>query len=222
MAAMTSSLHEPASAAGSDTQNPAVLNVRRPGTLRAEAEPAVAAPHTGIPGSETTAPVHTVLRLPDLAAAVKRMPRPQFNIVQIAQWVGIALGALLALWLIFGGRGPSSATESDAPPWAPPAAAPRATPPTTGAGTAPQWQLPTPAPETEPAAHDQQTVPSGSSQPSAAPDWNDPNWNNTAGGGAQRPPVRTAQRPAPTTNTGAPAPQSPQAERLNVTVPVPQ
>jgi hypothetical protein len=226
MAAYTTFTREPAGKSGSDTQDPPVLNVRRPSAVRAEIDQAVAKPHADLRGLDDTAQPRTVLRLPDLAAAVKRMQRPELNLAAIAQWIALGLGGLLALWLILGGRRPPVSAVDEAPPWAPPGGSQVEMAP----APAPQWQSQSPSARSAPApsAPHASGQPSGPNTPSMpqAPDWNDPNWNDSANraappAGAARQEVRTARR-SETGNGPPPGPQSPQAQPLNVTVPVPQ
>ena len=235
MAAYTTSTREPASTSGSDTQDPAVLNVRRPNTVRAETGRPPARPHADLRGLDDAAQPQTVLRLPDLAASVKRMPRPELNLAAIAQWVVLGLAGLVALWLIFGGRGAPVSTIDEAPPWEPPGGSQveMAPPPAGAAAAAPatEWQSPSWETSSAPAsaAPSSSGQPLGPNEPSVphTPDWNDPNWNDSVNraappAAAPRQNVRTARRNE--TGNGPPpaAGQSPQAQPLSVTVPVPQ
>ena len=235
MAAYTTSTREPARTSGSDTQDPAVLNVRRPNTVRAEIDRLRANPQVDPRGLDDAAQPRTVLRLPDLAAAVKRMRRPELNLAAIAHWVALGLGGLLALWLIFGGRRAPVSTVDEAPPWAPPGGSQvEMAPPPAGAAAAPpatEWQSPSweASSAPAPAAPGPSGQPSGQNEPSMpqTPDWNDPNWNDSVNraappAAAPRQNVRTARRNETGNGLPSAAPRSPQAQPLGVTVPVPQ
>jgi hypothetical protein len=202
----STSLREAHSAA--NPENPAVVNVRRPNIAKSEHARLGAHYHVEPHPADDARQPQTVLRLPDLAAAVKRWSRPQLRIGAIAQWAAIALGGLLAAWLIFGGRPPSTrdANESQtAPAWAPAARN-------------------LPAPSSAPAAPAKSTA-----EPTAPglPDWNDPNWSAGASaappaGGAPRESIRTAQRPERPASNPAAGPASSDARPLDITVPVQQ
>ncbi len=89
----------------------------------------------------------TVLRLPNLAAIPAEHGIMQ-TVLSIMHWAFIAIGALLALWLIFGGRGgpkpvndelpaaPARAQVDSPPAWNPPPL------PTAGDSEAPKWTPP--------------------------------------------------------------------------------
>lgn len=147
MAAFPTTPHGAGSAAGSG--GPAVINVRRPRGMAGEA-PIVA--DLVLTGADENLPP-TVLRLPNLAAIPA--PTSRLNkVLSILHWCFIGLGSLIALWLIFGGRGgpkptgdelpaaPARAQVDATPVWNPPplesggeSVAPKWTPP--GASAAP-------------------------------------------------------------------------------------
>ena len=58
-----------------------------------------------------------VLQLPDLAASLQSRPIARFRYASQIYWVTIALGALLAVWLILTGKKPVERTMDDAPAW---------------------------------------------------------------------------------------------------------
>jgi len=217
---------------GSEAQAPPVLNVRRPNTSRAEIERPRARPQTDSLRFDEAAQPRTALRLPDLAAVVKRMRRPEFNLAAIAQWGALALGGLFALWLIFGGRGAPISAVEEAPPWSPPGGtqvemAPPAHAASPGA-MAPQWQTGSREPAAAaPRPENQPPRPSGQNMPQT-PDWNDPGWDDSVNRAAPpstaapRQDVRTAWRNEPSAGPPPAGPPTSQAQPLNVTVPVPQ
>jgi hypothetical protein len=179
----------------------------------------------------------TVLRLPDLATQVKS-PRPIYARLKpgaIAQWTGIGLGGVLAVWLIFGGHGSAPPVEK-APAWTAPAAAP-------ASSAAPAWNGPgssgthaprspaapsaaTPPPNSGGAAAGEfdpfnQLQPGGPPNPAAAGTDGDAARVPAPGNGVQPDgSLRTARRPeAPRAADGF---RPSEAQPLDVTVPVPQ
>ena len=179
MAMTPNSAHSP-HVAGSGDANPAVLNLRRPApTMTASASKqqegdvvmaaAVEEPPPRLPP--------TALRLPNLATVGQGSPSQVAKVLSILHWVGIGLGALIALFLIFHGQGgppedlgksetqpaaktesPSdwqapplpSAGDSQAPKWTPPALAPEA-------GEAPRFE-PAPAPAPPKDSHEPESA----------------------------------------------------------------
>lgn len=172
MAAFPTTPHGPAPSTGAG--GPVVINVRRPRVAPGEAPIAaelVIKPDELLPT--------TVLRLPNLAAIPAS--RGTLNkVLSIAHWCFIGLGSLLALWLIFGGRGgpkptgdelPAAAPvraqadttsawnpppldtagDSDAPKWTPPAASAA---PAAATPTVPEMNYAPPAMDTAPADMD--------------------------------------------------------------------
>ena len=171
-------------------QNPAVLNLRRPGALLGGSTTSAALDANIVLASvvdDDNALPPTVLRLPHLAAAGSSR---NYSIASIAHWVAIVLGGIIALALIFTGRGKpleepdkpgstapapadstpgwkapllSSAGDSSAPSWNPPPLS------SAGESAAPKWTPPaaaTPAPtqempSTAPAAHEHDHAPAG-------------------------------------------------------------
>jgi hypothetical protein len=244
MAAISNSTHKPTHVDAPDSQAPAVLNMRRPAGLTSEIHPAVAPPRTEACDQDEAPLPQTALRLPDLAAIVQRLPKNPFSSVSfgsIAQWMGIGLGALLALWLIFGGHG-TSTTEgttssgeasqaASLPAWNPPPLAPEAP-------EAPRWQPPVAdAPSLDAPAQPSAVKPSNDEQP-GSPEW--PAWDDAARRTApphasppvaQQPAAYVAQRPeanqAPPPSADRYQSQPPDAVSgdlppLGITVPVPQ
>jgi len=118
-------------AAGSDFAPP-VLNLRRPSVTPGSSvtpcpsvkasevtPPAIPRPSELAASGEAAVPI-SVMRLPDLAELPKPLPKLTLSVWSILQWIGIGLGALLALWLIFGGhRAPVRPVEK-APAWTAP------------------------------------------------------------------------------------------------------
>jgi hypothetical protein len=195
-------------ARASNLENPAVVNVRRPSIARGDRGGLRAAQRVDLQRAADLEQPQTVLRLPDLAAAVKSW-RPQVSLGTIVQWTAIGLGAMVALWLIFGSRPPSAgeAESQSAPAWAPPARHVE-------------------APQARPTA-----TPQNTSRPAAPglPDWNDPNWSARAGaapavgprsGQPPRESVRTAQRVDRPESNPSPGPPASDAQPLGITVPV--
>jgi hypothetical protein len=122
---------------------PAVINVRRPRATLGEAP--IPAELVLAKADETLPP--TALRLPNLAA-IPAPPSTLNKIFSILHWCFIGLGSLIALWLIFGGRGgpkptgedipaaPARAQVDSTPAWNPPALD------TAGDSDAPKWTPP--------------------------------------------------------------------------------
>jgi hypothetical protein len=65
-----------------------------------------------------------VLQLPDLKASSGWSERFRLPITSALYWVALAVGALLALWLLSGGSKPFKRSADDAPAWKQPAAEP--------------------------------------------------------------------------------------------------
>ncbi len=122
---------------------PAVINVRRPRAVASDAP--IPAELVLAKADEALPP--TALRLPNLAA-IPAPPSTLNKIFSILHWCFIGLGSLIALWLIFGGRGGPKPTGNDLP--AAPAraqvdATPAWNPPpldTAGDSDAPKWTPP--------------------------------------------------------------------------------
>lgn len=239
MATSTTSTQRRARPSAADAQSPAVVNVRRPEFAHAEIvlEPDRTA--TSPSRLDDAPPPQTMLRLPDLEAIVRTLPRARgkLGIGSIAQWVAIGLGGALALWLIFGGRAPRREIEEEAPAWnAPEAAAPESAPPKRNS---PDWSADAP-PAAPPAADAQSTAPQWNApseraepefdpyrqlQPGDEPATAEgPNFGDSAQGAAANPavpraPVHTAQRPDA---AGLDRFQPSEAQPLDTTVVVPQ
>lgn len=128
------------------TEEPDIVSYRRAarrGMAVSDAQPS--SPPARLP--------QVVLRLPALQIAGRMLPKFSFELVRAsASWIVLALGALLAIWLIFGGRVPAP-SGIDTPTWTPPALAP-------AAPLAPAW---TPPPAAKTAA-----APPGVENPAAA------------------------------------------------------
>lgn len=202
MPSFVTSPRRPAVSPGSE--GPSLLHARRPAGLRVDASPAsttrleVAAP------DEVILP-RTMLRLPDLTRAVRGLRGLKFNYLEVAQWVGLALGALVALWLIFGNRRAAAPVPEPPPVWTAPATTPGKLPTVKDApasAEAPQWAPPAAPYEPEP------------SPPEMPAEW------AGSAGRAGAAPAYTAQRPEPPGNS-APAWQTPSdPQPLGITVPV--
>jgi hypothetical protein len=240
MATFTTSRQQSARHGVPDTQDTAVVNVRRGNRVPAEIvpEPERAAPL----GLDDAPPPPTVLRLPDLAAAVKtvRTLGSRIRVGSIAQWAAIGVGAALALWLIFGGRAPQPAAD-EAPAWSagesPPADAPpawhglnnsaaSASPPADpDAAGAPEWNPPNAPAEGDFDPYQQMQPGDGDEYspdaPSAGPQWDDSSQAPAASGPANAP-LHTARRPDAPATPSADRFQPSEAEPLDITVPVPQ
>jgi hypothetical protein len=231
MAPLTTTTHKPIRA-GNGESGPAVINVRRPASVRTETPHFQPGPQADFPLLDDVPPPQTALRLPDLAAMVKRLPKRNRQLGAIAQWAGIAVGGLLALWLIFADGPPPVREINNAPAWSPPSAA-------KAKMAKPAWNVP--GAEGKSPAPARQTSPADASSPSAdgdpnsnaqQPNPNDPvppdlpEWDDSAARAAPpadaAPAVRTAQR------DGVSAPKPPggaepsEAPPLGITVPVPQ
>lgn len=193
-----------------------MVNVRRPQPVLAESV-APLAEHRALDDAPLPP---TALRLPDLSKLKNSFAG--FRLTwktagEAAQWTGIGLGALLALWLIFGGRR-GEVPAADAPAWTAPSRsqaepeAPTWTPPAPEAPEAPRWQPSSaPAESASPAA-------SGPYE-SSAPQLPTPDATGSMAGG---PAARTAQRPdyhRPHVSGDSPPAE---AQSLGITVPVPQ
>jgi hypothetical protein len=201
MAPLTTSSHKPIRAAGLES-GPAVINVRRPAAARTETPHFQPRPEAEFPLLDDAPPPQTALRLPDLAALVKRLPKRHLEGGAIAQWVGIALGGVLALWLIFGGGSAPQSEVNDAPTWSPPSSA----------SSAPAYADPNPSTK-QPNANDP--------VPPELPEWDD-SATRSAPPAAPGAGVRTAQRdnvPAQAQPPGAPPSEAPS---LGITIGVPQ
>ncbi len=197
-------------ASGDD--GPAVVNVRRPGAKPPES----GKPHqvrVDAGDAEHAAVPKTLLRLPDLTIAVRSLQGMRVSYWEITQWVLIGLGALLALWLNFGGRRAGKPVEA-APAWTAPG--------DVDGGASPQWKAPA-AEEAKAPAWD-----SGAPQyePDPTPPEMPPEWAESAGNASTAVPeyvpaqAYTAQRPE---SSGGEAPRyenSSDPQPLGVTVPV--
>lgn len=149
-----------------DDVGPAVINVRRPraavGDAPITAELALAKPEETLPP--------TVMRLPNLAA-IPAPPSKLNRVFSILHWCFIGMGSLIALWLIFAGRGgpkptgdelpaaPARAQVDSTPAWDPPALD------TAGDSNAPKW---TPPPASAASAAQAESPPSMDIAPPAA------------------------------------------------------
>lgn len=178
-------------------------------------------------------PPPTALRLPDLGAIVKRMRTRQVSLGAVAQWAGIGLGSLLALWLIFGGGRRVPVELNEAPAWSPPGSSQVQTAP-------PAWKAPAEAASAAAFAQPPADAESQSSPPAAAatpdnqpPYQNDPlppqlpEWDESARramppAGAEISAPRTAQRENAPVETVPDSRQPGEAPPLGITVPVPQ
>jgi hypothetical protein len=199
---VTSPRRQAASAPGSE--GPSVLHARRPPTLRVDASP-ISTTRLDLAAPDDAVLPRTMLRLPDLTRAVRGLRQFKVNYLEIAQWVALALGALLALWLIFGNRRAATPAPEAPPLWTAPATTPGKEPAgkdTPASAEAPQWAPPAAPYESEP------TPPELPAE-----------WAGTSGG-AGAAPAYTAQRPEPPGNPAAVprAPSDPQP--LGITVPV--
>ncbi len=141
MAAFHTTPHGAAPATGD--VGPAVINVRRPRAATSDAP----IPSELVLNKADDALPPTALRLPNLAA-IPAPPSTLNKIFSILHWCFIGLGSLIALWLIFGGRGgpkptgedipaaPARAQVDSTPAWNPPALD------TAGDSDAPKWTPP--------------------------------------------------------------------------------
>lgn len=195
---------------------PIVLGVSRPEPAPA---PAARRPTSGVLEEGPAPPV--ILQIPDLAAAKPGFRGLSLPIGQIAQWLAIGLGALVALWLNFGGHRPPSRTD-DAPAWTAPERtkneAPMARPdPPRGESEAPAW---TPPANAAPLPNNNAVPETPAMAPEAPPLPEYPSWEQSSGRGPAPggPVARTAERPAAPS-----APTEPvDAQPLGVTISVPQ
>lgn len=199
---------------------PAVINVRRPRAATGEAP--IAAELVLTKAEEALPP--TMMRLPNLAAIPA--PSGRLNkIFSILHWCFIALGSLIALWLIFGGRGGPKPTGDDLP--AAPARAQVSTPAwnppaldTAGDSNAPKWTPPsassTPATAAE-APPSMDVTPPIDAPAAAAPaieDTQAPSYDSWPQGSSAAPAETPAAEPDKTEATKpetAPEPQTPAA-----------
>jgi len=233
----TPSSTRPPRSVGPGTPDDAVLNTRRPKLVVADNtdEAVHAASHPGqgmgdrlLAGDAQLPP--TLLKLPDLALLGRRLSSIRWSSFrlsstqwnkhtasEIAQWSGICLGGLLALWLIFGNRRGEMARPGETPAWTAPEqaqAAPAApwTPPAPDAPEAPRWEAP--------------SAPAASASPSAAkpaPAYESHSMLPGTGGllTAQREKHSDPPRPAPSDPPAATSPGG-EIQPLGITVPVPQ
>lgn len=218
MAIHTTPSHEPVVRTGLEGQAPAVVNVRRPAGMRAEMPHDVTRPQVELQSLDD-APPPTALRLPDLGAIVKQMRKRHVSLGAAAQWAGIGLGALLALWLIFGNGRPAAVEVNEAPPWSPPGGSPVQT-------ARPAWQAPVDAePPSSPAAAgspDNQSPYHNDPVPPQLPDWDESASRAIPPPGAESPAARTAQRESVPAEPILDSRQPGEAPPLGITVPVPQ
>ncbi len=99
-----------------DPLAPAVLSYQRPSSNEPQSE--IAEFVQPLPGNgleEDTLP-EVVLRLPDLTIFQPVAPDRQTRLASWMYWVGIALGALFALWLIWTPK-PTAPPRDEAPAW---------------------------------------------------------------------------------------------------------
>jgi len=199
---------------------PAVINVRRP--RAAVNETPISAELVLTKADEALPP--TVLRLPNLAA-IPAPPSTLNKVLSILHWCFIGLGSLIALWLIFAGRGgpkptgdempatPARAQVDSTPAWNPPALD------TAGDSDAPKW---TPPPASSAPSVPAETPPSMDiSPPAAAPagsapvatESDAPSYDTWPQGGAK--PTEAPAAEAPQTESvkpqATPAPEMPAA-----------
>lgn len=225
--AVSTTTHERLRATSIDTQSPSVINVRRPNIVRAETPGVGVRPRPELRELDDAPLPQTVLRLPDLAAAMKRFSERKLSAGSVAQWVGIGLGGLLALWLIFGGRRAPAPQAVEAPAWTPPASAqvetaPRAwnvpaASPTSTAHPSVQADVAPVSPEANP---DGQQPSDNDPIPPEFPEWDDSaNREAPAGTPSQDPGLRTARRADVAGETPS-GPQSSEVQPLGITVPV--
>jgi hypothetical protein len=230
MPILTTPSHEPAARAGLET--PAVVNVRRPAGPRADASHSIAPAQIDLRTLGDAPPPPTLLRLPDLDIIIKSLRKRSLSMGAAAQWIGIGLGGLLALWLIFGGIRHAPLEVDEAPPWNPPASA--------QLQSAPAWQ---PSTEAAPApAYSQQAIDADSQslapaapgipnnespypndpQPPQLPEWDESAGRAAVPPGAEGPVARTAQRVDVPLESATDNRQPGEAPPLGITVPVPQ
>ncbi len=242
MATTPFSTHSPSSTRGPapEASSPAVVNVRRPqAAARADVAPTIAASDAGLLDDTALPPV--VMRLPDLAADPAPTRSRSWSILSIAHWVGIVLGAIVALRLIFGGGPPALPSADDAPAWKAPTAtqtdtdapawnAPQAAESAAPAWDAPAWKAPSAQSPTEQTAPVQDSsehqLPESRAPESTSPEL--PAWDEAIGQEASHPgppqdgTLRTARREAPEDHRAADDPRTQDAEPLGITVPVRQ
>jgi hypothetical protein len=236
MTILTTPSHEPVVRTGLETQAPAVINVRRPAGMRAEMPHGITQPQVELWPLDDAPPPPTALRLPDLGAIVKHLRKRHVSLGAAAQWAGIGLGGLLAMWLIFGNGRPVAVEVNEAPAWRPPGGSQVQTAP-------PAWQTPAdaaPSPAFSQPPVDAESPSSPSSSPAAAglpdnqspyqndpvppqlPDWDESARSALPPAGADSPAARTAQRESVPAEPVPASHQPGEAPPLGITVPVPQ
>jgi hypothetical protein len=203
-------LHVPST----EPRNPPVLNVRRPLLQRSGAATKAGEDFILATAVDDTLLPPTVLRLPNLDNP-QGAAESTWSIASIAHWVGIVLGGLLAMALIFGGRrgampDPDAAPELNSPARAAaaPAAAAWVPPPLDSAGdsSAPAWNAPKPATAPAAAAPTSIETPPAATTPALTPDTNTPDepqqeaWPRPAGDNV---PASTPELPAAGTSAQA-------------------
>lgn len=110
-------------------------------------------------GFEEASLPHVVLQLPDLKTSGHWSRSLKFPLATPLYWIVLALGAVLALWLITSGKKPPKQSMSDAPAWSQqnPVHAPSTARTWGGTAPMPRWQ-----------ANDQETTWNPSQSPSRA------------------------------------------------------
>jgi hypothetical protein len=101
-----------------DPPAPAVLSYQRPSTDAPQIEIAESQPSLPSGALEEDPLPEVVLRLPDLTMFQPVAPDRQPRLASWLYWVGIALGALFALWLIWTPK-ESAPPRDEAPAWSP-------------------------------------------------------------------------------------------------------
>ncbi len=171
-----------------DPLAPAVLSYQRPSSDEPQSEIVESKQPSPSGGLEEDTLPEVVLRLPDLTMYQPASPDRQSRLASWLYWVGIALGALFALWLIWTPK-QTAPPRDDAPAWTPLPPVENSAPSKNAPSAAGGGNRANDAPAT-PGHSDDPGAGSGPDAASGVPQSPAPGWGGAAGPSAE---VRTAR-----------------------------